>query len=93
MFTAYIMSEQDRAESASLWDSIDTENTTRPVAAYSPAVEPVREGRGGVLAAKALGWNIDPENSPGNPHAFGTGCDDKRCSCHGRTFAHYRRGA
>ncbi len=43
--------------------------------------------------AQRLGWNIDPERSPGNPHAFGTGCTDKRCPCHGRTFVHYRRGA
>lgn len=43
--------------------------------------------------AQALGWNIDPESSPGNPHAFGTGCTDRRCPCHGKTFVAYRRGA
>ena len=43
--------------------------------------------------AAAQGWNIDPENSPGNPHSFGVKCDDRRCSCPGKTFVAYRRGA
>ena len=43
--------------------------------------------------ASLRGWNIDPEVTPGNPHAFGVRCDDRECPCHGRTFRHYLRGA
>lgn len=43
--------------------------------------------------ASLRGWNIDPEVTPGNPHAFGVKCTDQNCPCHGRTFRHYLRGA
>jgi len=54
--------------------------------------ETTRQGTARDRAAR-LGWNIDPERSPGNPHAFDTKCADRRCPCHGKTFVHYRRGA
>ena len=51
------------------------------------------EGRkySAVERATIKGWAIDPERTPEPPHGYGTGCADKECPCHGRSFIHYAR--
>lgn len=55
-----------------------------------------------VERAALRGWSVDPALTPGNPHDWkACACSDRQrsrngpcdCTCHGRTFIHYRRGA
>lgn len=89
----HIITQEDIEESARVWASIDLENATRPKAELRVEDEPTvpsKPRRGGINAALAQGWHVDPADSPAPPHEGPCNCAKTKgflrlcpCVCHG----------
>lgn len=88
-------------DSALMQDPIPDAHT-----ASQRASQPFTVGESSAIdRAKQRGWSVYPELTPGNPHGLNAckckqarlGEDDEKatctCTCHGRTYVRYKRGA